>query len=135
MALSGLQAGQGALVQDQSSPKAFNVIHKRGSRDGRAGAGSSDRNRTQFHRQLFRERPQTTVTGQFIYKAPTLTSDITSLTSVDLTIGGHAYTLGELGFSGSLFPGTGTIGTIDPGLGIVDFGKDTFSLSFDLATV
>jgi PEP-CTERM motif len=78
--------------------------------------------------------PQTTVTGQFIYEAPTLTSDITSLTSVDLTISGHTYTLSELGFSGSLFPGTDTIGTIDPALGIVDFGKDTFSLSFDLAT-
>jgi hypothetical protein len=78
--------------------------------------------------------PQTTVTGQFIYEAPTLTSDITSLTSVDLTISGHTYALGELGFSGSLFPGTDTVGTIDPGLGIVDFGKDTFSLSFDLAT-
>jgi hypothetical protein len=63
-----------------------------------------------------------------------LTSDITSLTSVDLTISGHTDTLSELGFSDSLFLGTDTIGTIDPALGIVDFGKDTFSLSFDLAT-
>ena len=35
--------------------------------------------------------PQTTVTGRFIYEAPSLTSEITSLTSVDLTISGHTY--------------------------------------------
>jgi hypothetical protein len=78
--------------------------------------------------------PVATVTGRFIYEAPSLTSEITSLTSVDLTISGHTYTLGELGFAGSFFPGNETIGTTDPALGIADFGKDTLFLTFALAS-
>jgi hypothetical protein len=77
--------------------------------------------------------PETTVAGQFTYEAPSLTSEITSLTSVDLTISGHTYTLGELGFAGSFFPGDELIGTTDPALGHAVLGKDTFSLSFHLA--
>lgn len=77
--------------------------------------------------------PQTTVTGRFVYEAPSLTSEITSLTSVDLTISGHTYTLGDLSFAGSLFPGKQIIGTTDPGLGMAVFGQDTFFLNFTLA--
>lgn len=80
------------------------------------------------------DSPDASVTGQFIFEAPSLTSEITSLTSVNLTISGHTYTLGELGFAGSFFPGRETIGTTDPGLGIADFGKDTFFLTYDLAS-
>jgi hypothetical protein len=78
--------------------------------------------------RTFPQAPPDNGLGRFIYEAPTLTSDIPSLTSVDLTISGHTDTLSELGFSDSLFLGTDTIGTIDPALGIVDFG---YSVSFD----
>jgi hypothetical protein len=74
--------------------------------------------------------PQTTVTGDFSYNAASVTSPITSLTSVNMTIAGHAYTLGELGFetigSGEL------IGTTGPpaGLGSAGVGFNSFFFEY-----
>jgi hypothetical protein len=42
--------------------------------------------------------PDSTVSGTFSYDAPDTNSPITSLNSVNLTISGYSYTLGELGF-------------------------------------
>jgi len=43
--------------------------------------------------------PQSSVAGTFVYDAVSLHSNIVnSLTSIDLTVAGHTYTLGEVGF-------------------------------------
>jgi hypothetical protein len=73
--------------------------------------------------------PDTIVTGQFIYQAASVTSPVDSLTSVDLTIGGHTYSLAELG-SKTLGP-FNLIGSTSPGLGTVDEGVDSFFLEYD----
>jgi hypothetical protein len=55
--------------------------------------------------------PTDPVTGSFTYDAPSITSDPTSLTAVNLTIGGHAYTLAEVGSN------PGVIGAVVNGVG------------------
>ena len=45
--------------------------------------------------------PQDPVTGSYTWEADSVTGDIAALTAVNLTIGGHTYTLGEVGFSDS----------------------------------
>jgi hypothetical protein len=42
--------------------------------------------------------PTDPVTGQIVWDAASATSTINSLSSITMTIGGHAYTLGEIGF-------------------------------------
>jgi hypothetical protein len=82
--------------------------------------------------------PTDPVIGSLSYDAASITSDLTSLTAVDLTIDGHAYTLAELGF------GSGVIGGIVNGVNTVTNGFDDFfvgwnpvsatPLAFDYAT-
>jgi hypothetical protein len=45
--------------------------------------------------------PTNPVTGTIVWDAASTTSAINSLTSINLTIAGHAYTLGEIGFAPS----------------------------------
>jgi hypothetical protein len=70
--------------------------------------------------------PTDPVTGSFTYDAPSITSDPTSLTAVNLTIGGHAYTLAEVGSdtAGS----EAVIGGVVNGVDVVGSGTDDFFL-------
>jgi hypothetical protein len=66
--------------------------------------------------------PTDPVTGSFTYDAPSITSDPTSFTAVNLTIGGHAYTLAEVGSN------TDVIGAVVNGVNDVFAGSDDFIL-------
>jgi hypothetical protein len=59
-----------------------------------------------FTASNFTSGPISTLSGSFFYQAASLTSDVQSLTGVNLNINGHAYALGELGFQNY---GTGTL--------------------------
>jgi hypothetical protein len=76
--------------------------------------------------------PNTSLTGRFTYQAASLTSPLTSLTSVDLTIDGHAYTLGEVGAVSG--PDDQLIGTTIEGVGTVESGVNSFAFSYTLST-
>jgi hypothetical protein len=66
------------------------------------------------------------VTGSFTYDAPSITSDPTSLTAVNLTIGGHAYTLTEVG--SEAVGSEALIGGVVNGVDAVASGTDDFFL-------
>jgi hypothetical protein len=72
--------------------------------------------------------PTNPVVGSFIYDAASIKSDPTSLTSVDLTIDGHAYTLAEVGFAPSV------IGGVVNGVGSVKHGFNDFFLLWNAAS-
>ena len=72
--------------------------------------------------------PNASVSGRFTYEAASLTSPATSLTSVDLTISGHTYTLPEVGVA--LFGDTEVIGSTIEGVGNLQSGVNTFGLSY-----
>jgi hypothetical protein len=73
--------------------------------------------------------PTDPVTGSFTYDAPSITSDPTSLTAVNLTIGGHAYTLAEVGTAAS-----GAIGGVVNGVNTIAVGTDDFFLDWNPAS-
>jgi hypothetical protein len=66
--------------------------------------------------------PTDPVTGSFTYDAPSITSDPTLLTAVNLTIDGHAYTLPEVGFDSN------EIGGVLNGVDSVESGTNDFFL-------
>jgi hypothetical protein len=72
--------------------------------------------------------PTDPVTGSFTYDAPSITSDPTSLTAVNLTIGGRAYTLAEVG--SDTVQSEAVIGGVVNGVDAVDFGTDDFFLTW-----
>ena len=72
--------------------------------------------------------PTDPVTGSFTYDAPSITSDPTSLTAVNLTIAGHAYTLAEVGSEPDL------IGAVVNGVNGVNSGFDDFVLLWNPAS-
>lgn len=72
--------------------------------------------------------PNASISGQFTYETASLTSPVTSLTSVNLTISGHTYTLGEVG--AALFGNTEVIGSTIEGVGGLQSGMNTFALSY-----
>lgn len=73
------------------------------------------------------------ITGSFTYEADSLTAPITSLLSIDLTIGGHVYSLAEVGFKHYISSATqvifGLIGSSSAGA----FSND-FALIFNRLT-
>ncbi len=75
--------------------------------------------------------PESTLTGEFTYQAASVTSPIDSLTSVDLTIAGYAYTLGEVDFDTEEAVETTEIGSTINGFGVVVPGTDSFSLTYN----
>ena len=75
------------------------------------------------------DAPDTTLTGHLAYQAASVTSPVDSLTSVDLTIAGHTYTLAELG-SKTIGP-YNLIGSTSAGLGVVTAGVDSFYLQYN----
>ena len=70
--------------------------------------------------------PQSLVTGSILFQAASLGAAVTSIDAVDLAIGGHIYTPGEIGTS---FYGDGyTFGAIANGVGVTRTNSDDFYL-------
>jgi hypothetical protein len=77
--------------------------------------------------------PVSTVTGTIVYEYNPITAIIDSLTSINLTISGHTYSIGEVGFDSE--PTMSNIGgTVSTVLGITT-GTDDFKLSFNQSSV
>ncbi len=75
--------------------------------------------------------PQAVVSGSITYEAPTLLGDITALSSINLTIAGHVYTVPELTFDSSST--TQNIGGLIYGINGLAAGND-FQLVWEQAT-
>lgn len=74
--------------------------------------------------------PEDPVSGSIQWEAASLTSPIDSLVSIDLSIAGHAYTLGELAFQNDL--ATSRIGdTANGGISNLTAGTDDFVIIFN----
>ena len=78
--------------------------------------------------------PTDPVSGIITWEAASVTAPIESLTSVSLTIGGHAYVLEELGSLSPFFGTTDVIGGAVSGLFSAMAGTDDFWLMFDRAS-
>lgn len=76
--------------------------------------------------------PQDPVVGTIVYEAASLSATIDSLIAIDLTIAGHAYTLGEIGLL-SQFGTDFVIGGSLRGGAVVN-GTDDFFIRFDTET-
>jgi hypothetical protein len=74
--------------------------------------------------------PTDPVTGSVVYDAASTTSVIDSLTSIDLTIAGHTYSLAEVGFAGS-----NLIGGLINGVGTVVASTNDFFLLWNATTL
>ena len=72
--------------------------------------------------------PQDPVTGSIVYEAASISSLIDSLLSISLTIDGHTYALGEIGF------GSGVVGGTISGVNAVTSGTDDFFIAFSEST-
>jgi hypothetical protein len=72
--------------------------------------------------------PTNPVSGTIVYEAASPTADILSLLSIDLTISGHSYTLGEVGF---LTGSTQRIGGILNGVDTINVGTTDFWLAWN----
>lgn len=68
--------------------------------------------------------PDDPVIGRILYEAESVTAVIESLTSIDLTIDGHSYSLSEIG--SSLFGSRQQIGGSSSGLAALATGTDDF---------
>jgi hypothetical protein len=78
----------------------------------------------------FTSAPQDPVSGTLVYEAPSLTEDISSLTSISLTIDGLAYGIGEISFA-NLSPNSQYIGASLSGPTSVQSQTKDFRLGFD----
>jgi hypothetical protein len=76
--------------------------------------------------------PTDPVTGSFTYDAPSITSNPTLLTAVNLTIDGHAYTLPEVGVATDLIGGV--IGGVLNTVSLVLRGSNDFFLAWNPAS-
>jgi hypothetical protein len=77
--------------------------------------------------------PQDPLSGSFTYEAASATSPVTALDSVNLTIAGHAYTLGEVSVASPYLGVYTVIGGALNGVGVVGPGND-FGLAWNTAT-
>jgi hypothetical protein len=73
------------------------------------------------------DAPVSKITGKIVYEALSITSPILSLSSIDLTIDGHAYLVSEVGFSSTSLQ---TIGGTLSGVDGLTFGADDFMISW-----
>jgi len=74
--------------------------------------------------------PTDPVTGSIVYDAASTTAPPNSLTSIDLTIAGHTYSLDEVGFS------VGTIiGSTLDGVGVVIGDLNTFFIEWTASSI
>jgi len=78
--------------------------------------------------------PTDPVIGTIVYDAASTTSNINSLTSISLTIGSHAYTVGEVGFV-SPFGTSQVIGALTGGVTGLSLGSDDFFMRWDETTL
>jgi len=78
--------------------------------------------------------PADPVSGAITWEADSPTAPIRSLTSIDLTIDGHAYALAEVGFLSPFFGTTDLIGGNVSNLLTLWVGTDDFVLTFDRAS-
>ena len=78
--------------------------------------------------------PASSISGTIGYDAPTINSAITSLNSINLTIAGKSYTLGEVGFSNNSSPTLRIGGTVTGVLGLSAF-TDDFLLAWNSTTL
>lgn len=77
--------------------------------------------------------PTDPVTGTFVWEAASATAPIVSLSSINLTLNGHAFTLGEVDFlSDSSFS---VIGGTSSGAGGVSTATDDFYITWNTATL
>jgi hypothetical protein len=80
--------------------------------------------------------PTDPVVGSIVYEAASITSNINSLTSVNLTIAGHTYTVDELNFANNSPPSFAVIGTPNGGVCCAATnGADTFFVEWFQATL
>ncbi len=79
--------------------------------------------------------PTDPVIGTIIYEAVSTTANIGSLTSIDLTIAGHVYTIGEVGFASPFQSGSQLIGGLVNGLITIQNGTDDFWLLWNQSTL
>lgn len=79
--------------------------------------------------------PTDPVSGTIVWEADSPASPIKSLTSIELTIGGHAYPLGEVGFASPYFGTTDLIGGQIFGINTIYANTDDFWLMFDRASL
>jgi hypothetical protein len=78
--------------------------------------------------------PTDPVTASVVYDAASTTSNINSLTSIDLTIAGHSYSPAEVGFVEG-FPDNTVIGGLVNGIGAVGANTDDFVINWDTSTL
>ncbi len=78
--------------------------------------------------------PQDPVTGSFSYTAAAPAGPIQSLTDIDLTIDGHAYTLGEVSFLEPVFTNFTQIFATSGGSGVLP-GTNDFYLVYNPLTL
>jgi hypothetical protein len=78
--------------------------------------------------------PTDPVSGTIVWEADSPTAPIRSLTSISLTIDGHAYALDEVGFLSPFYDTTDLIGGNVSNLLTLWVGTDDFVLTFDRAT-
>lgn len=74
------------------------------------------------------------VTGTIVWDADSPTSPINSLSSIDLSIDGHDFTLAEVGFAVG-FANDGVIGGLVGGVGALYFGNNDFMIEWDAANL
>ncbi|BBA36851.1 hypothetical protein sS8_4928 [Methylocaldum marinum] len=74
------------------------------------------------------------VTGTIVWDADSPTSPINSLSSIDLSIDGHDFTLAEVGFAVG-FENDGVIGGLVSGVGGLFFSNNDFRIEWDAANL
>lgn len=73
--------------------------------------------------------PQTSVKGSISFTAASLGAPITSIDAVDLTIGGHAYTVPEIG--GELLGNGYLFGALANGIGVTNYTSYAVDQGYD----
>jgi hypothetical protein len=77
--------------------------------------------------------PTDPVTGSIVYDAASITSNVGPVTSIDLTIAGHIYTLAEVG--SETVGSQQHIGGLLTGVGAVSSGTNDFRLDWNITTL
>ncbi len=77
--------------------------------------------------------PTDPVSGTIVYEAASTTASIDSLTSINMTIDGHSYTVGELLFE--TFGDSQVIGGSIDGINSVGGGTDDFRFAYNLVAL
>jgi hypothetical protein len=79
--------------------------------------------------------PMDPVTGSIVYDAASTTSNINSLTSINLTIAGHTYLLSEVGFISPFGSNQQLIGGLSFGVGGIFTHTDDFDIRWNQTTL